>query len=212
MAQTTQEIYNDKLASRLNADNAKVVRDISAVSGGTVKVEGVSGGFPLPVSLPAIPTGTNNIGSITNITGTVTLPTGASTSALQTTGNTTLSTISTAIATINTSTSAINTKLPASVGAKTAAASLSVTPATDAVFPQPTTQRTPTISVSSSTGTITAGSRSFSIANIGAASGTVGGVALQAGEVNTWVAPANDTLGSLAFDATGTTFKITEVR
>lgn len=38
-------------------------------------------------SLPSIPSGSNNIGSITNVTGTVTLPTGAATSANQTNGN-----------------------------------------------------------------------------------------------------------------------------
>lgn len=50
------------------------------------------------------------------------LPTGASTSALQTTGNTSLSSIDTKLI------------LPTSLGAKTSANSLSITPASDAVF------------------------------------------------------------------------------
>lgn len=44
-------------------------------------------------SLPSIPSGSNNIGSITNITGTVSLPTGAATDAKQDTGNSSLSSI-----------------------------------------------------------------------------------------------------------------------
>lgn len=44
-------------------------------------------------TIPSIPAGTNNIGSLTNITGTVSLPTGASTSANQTTANASLSSI-----------------------------------------------------------------------------------------------------------------------
>jgi len=44
-------------------------------------------------SIPSIPAGSNNIGSITNITGNITLPTGASTSANQTTANASLSSI-----------------------------------------------------------------------------------------------------------------------
>ena len=75
-------------------------------------------GVTQPVSittLPALPTGTNNIGSIANISGTVSLPTGAATSANQSTGNTSLA--------------SIDSKLPASLGAKSASASLAVAPA-----------------------------------------------------------------------------------
>lgn len=44
-------------------------------------------------TIPSIPTGSNNIGSITNVTGTVSLPTGAATSSNQTTANSSLSSI-----------------------------------------------------------------------------------------------------------------------
>lgn len=81
-------------------------------------------------SLPSLPAGSNAIGSITNtsfaatqsgtwnitnISGTVSLPTGAATSANQTTANTSLS--------------SIDGKLPASLGAKSPANSISVTQA-----------------------------------------------------------------------------------
>lgn len=62
----------------------------------------------------------SGVWDIRNITGSITLPTGAATSALQTTGNTSLA--------------SIDGKLPASLGIKTAAASLSVAPASDAIF------------------------------------------------------------------------------
>lgn len=75
-------------------------------------------------TLPSIPAGSNNIGSITDITGTVSLPTGASTSALQTTANTTLSNISTY-------TLAISNQLPPSIGEQGKLNSLSVTLASD---------------------------------------------------------------------------------
>lgn len=67
----------------------------------------------------ALPAGSNVIGAVTQSgTWTVGLPSGASTSALQTTANTTLTTIS--------------GQLPASLGQKTTAASLSIGPASDA--------------------------------------------------------------------------------
>jgi hypothetical protein len=83
---------------------------------------------PVAVTIGALSTGANAIGSITNtifaatqsgtwnltnITGTVSLPTLAATSTLQ---------------------SALNALLPASLGSKVSAASLSITPANDAAF------------------------------------------------------------------------------
>ena len=53
---------------------------------------------------------------------------------------------------------------------------------------------------------------SASIANVGAAAGTVGGVAFPAGTtLNFDAGVLNNTLGAIAYDATGTTFLITEM-
>jgi hypothetical protein len=68
-------------------------------------------------TLPSIPAGSNNIGSITDITGTVSLPTGAATSANQTTANSSLS--------------SIDGKLPSTLGQKVMSGSLSVAIASD---------------------------------------------------------------------------------
>lgn len=95
---------NTKLPSGLTVTSTRLLVDGSGVT------------QPVSITtLPALATGTNNIGSITNITGTVSLPTGASTSANQTTTNTSLA--------------SIDGKLPASLGAKSASASLPVAPA-----------------------------------------------------------------------------------
>jgi hypothetical protein len=137
----------------------------------------------------ALPAGTNAIGSITNTTfaatqsGTWNIANISGTVSLPTGAST-----SALQTTGNNSLASIDSKLVAS------------------------TQRTVGILSTSTSGTITAGARQFSIANIGNATGTVGGVNLLAGEVNSWTAPAGDTLSSLAYNATGTTFKITEVR
>jgi hypothetical protein len=95
---------NTKLPSNLTVTATRLLVDGSGVT--------------QPVSLtalPALPVGTNNIGSLTNITGTISLPTGAATAANQTTGNTSLS--------------SIDGKLPSTLGTKTSSASLSVSPA-----------------------------------------------------------------------------------
>lgn len=69
--------------------------------------------------------------------------------------------------------------------------------------------KTPTIiRPSNTTGTIAAGANSVSIANVGAADGTVAGVTLKAGETINFDAGESNTLTSIAYDATGTTFLI----
>lgn len=69
--------------------------------------------------------------------------------------------------------------------------------------------RTPNILNTSVAGTVP-DAYSFSIANVGAASGTVGGQALPAGtSVNFDGGAVNNTLTGIAYDATGTTFIIT---
>jgi hypothetical protein len=69
--------------------------------------------------------------------------------------------------------------------------------------------KTPTISrPSNTTGTIAAGANAISIANVGAADGTVATVTLKAGETINFDAGANNTLTSIAYVATGTEFLI----
>lgn len=68
--------------------------------------------------------------------------------------------------------------------------------------------KTPAISRPSASGTIAAGANSVSIANVGAADGTVAGVTLKAGETINFDAGQSNTLTSIAYDATGTTFLI----
>ena len=54
---------------------------------------------------------------------------------------------------------------------------------------------------------------SASIANVGTAAGTVGGAAFPAGTtLNFDAGVLNNTLGAIAYDATGTTFLITEIQ
>lgn len=76
---------------------------VAATQSGTWNINSVS-------TIPSIPAGSNNIGSITDITGTVSLPTGAATSALQT---------------------QISGQLPTTLGQKVMASSMSVAIASD---------------------------------------------------------------------------------
>ena len=72
--------------------------------------------------------------------------------------------------------------------------------------------RTPKIISSSTTGATIAGWYSFSIANVGSAAGLVDGVSIPAGTtINFDAGVLNNTLGSLPYDATGTTFIITYI-
>ena len=74
------------------------------------------------------------------------------------------------------------------------------------------TQRTPGILTTSTSGTITSGAKSIAIANTGVSTGTVKGVILPSGISIAFSASSADTLNAVAYDATGTTFLITEVR
>ena len=98
-------------------------------------------------TLPSIPAGANNIGSITNVTGTVSLPTGASTSALQTTANTSLSNISTY-------TLAISGQLPPTIGEQGKLNSLAVTLAPDSASLQTKSPLNDTASGSGASATV----------------------------------------------------------
>lgn len=61
-------------------------------------------------------------------------------------------------------------------------------------------------------GTVASGLYSFSIANVGAASGTVNGETLPAGvTINFDGGALNNTLGGMIFNATGTTFVVTSI-
>jgi len=70
--------------------------------------------------------------------------------------------------------------------------------------------RTPHILNANTTGTVPP-CYSFSIANVGAAIGTVGGQNLPAGATVNFSAELNNTLNGIAYNATGTTFLITWV-
>jgi hypothetical protein len=56
------------------------------------------------------------------------------------------------------------------------------------------------------------GARSVSIANIGSAAGTILGTSVDAGMTVNFTAQGSDTLAAIAYNATGTTFLIAEVR
>jgi hypothetical protein len=72
--------------------------------------------------------------------------------------------------------------------------------------------RTPGIATLTGAGLTTAGVYSFSIANIGSASGLVGGESIPAGMTVSFDGGSlNNTLGSISYDATGTTFIITYI-
>jgi hypothetical protein len=74
--------------------------------------------------------------------------------------------------------------------------------------------RTPSITRTSASGTISAGARSISVYNAGTAAGSILGVAgnILAGEAFDFSAGGqNDTLGSFAYDGTGTTLVITTI-
>lgn len=74
-------------------------------------------------------------------------------------------------------------------------------------------QKSPNITSASTSGTVDAGAQSVAIANIGTAAGTVKGQAYPANTSASWtVVSPLDTLGAIAYDATGTVFLITEVR
>jgi hypothetical protein len=72
--------------------------------------------------------------------------------------------------------------------------------------------RVPRYSITTTSGVTLANVYSFSIANVGSAAGTVDGQSLPAGvTVNFDAGVLNNTLGSLSYNATGTTFIITYV-
>lgn len=74
-------------------------------------------------------------------------------------------------------------------------------------------KRTVKVISTSTSGNTTTGIYSLSIANVGAAAGTVGGQSLPAGvTLNFDAGVLNNTLGALAYDATGTTFLISEMQ
>jgi hypothetical protein len=85
----------------------------------------------------------------------------------------------------------------------------------DAIFaipaplsPQP---RIPHIYTNVSSGLVPGNNYGFSIANIGAANGTVGGATLKPGYTVSFSPTSVDNLNSLIYDATGTEFLITYI-
>jgi hypothetical protein len=74
------------------------------------------------------------------------------------------------------------------------------------------TAYTPSVLTDAGAGTVAAGAISFSIANVGVAAGTVDGDSLPIGGVASFSAPSGGDLTAMSYDATGTTFLISEVR
>jgi hypothetical protein len=70
----------------------------------------------------------------------------------------------------------------------------------------PSTQLTPVFSNTSTSGTISAGKSAVSFYNSGSATGTLLGSNLPAGASVNFTAPTGQTLSSIAYNATGTTF------
>jgi len=75
----------------------------------------------------------------------------------------------------------------------------------------PPQSRYTNIASSTVAGIVPPSTYSFSIANVGAAAGTVEGVSLPAGVTINYNAELNNTLTGVAYDATGTTFLITYI-
>jgi hypothetical protein len=72
--------------------------------------------------------------------------------------------------------------------------------------------KVPHYELSTSTGTTLSGAFSFSIANVGAADGTISGSIIKPGvTVNFDAGALNNTLNSINYNATGTTFVITYI-
>lgn len=72
--------------------------------------------------------------------------------------------------------------------------------------------RIPTVTSHTGIGAVPTGTFSFSIANVGAAAGTVNVTSLPAGvTLNFDAGGAGNTLDGISFDATGTTFIITKI-
>jgi hypothetical protein len=93
------------------------------------------------------------------------------------------------------------------LGQKTKAGSIPVTIASDQG-----SQLTPGLLSTTTSGTVTAGARSVTIKNIGMVTGTVLTVNLPLGESVSYVTTDGNTLGAIAYNATGTTFLISETR
>jgi len=66
-------------------------------------------------------------------------------------------------------------------------------------------------SLSNASGSIPNGTYGFSIANVGAAAGTVNGFPLPAGVTINFDPGVNNTITGISYDATGTTFLITYI-
>jgi hypothetical protein len=72
----------------------------------------------------------------------------------------------------------------------------------------PSAQLTPNFSNTSTSGTVAVGKSAVSFYNSGAAAGILLGASLPAGASVNFTAPAGQTLSSITYDATGTTFLI----
>lgn len=72
-------------------------------------------------------------------------------------------------------------------------------------------QLTPTVTVTSTSGTVAAGSRVVGFAVTGSAAATVAGTSVPAGIAFDFTAPLGSTLGAITYNATGTSLVITRL-
>lgn len=147
--------------------------------------------------------------------------TGFATAANQTTANASLSSIDSKLTSPLTVQGTVTANLGTIAGVATAAnqttanASLS---SIDSKLTSPLTvtttgvQRTPSFTITSTTGTVSAGAKSVAFYNSGAANATVAGSTLAPFEFIRFAVTGSDTLAAITYTATGTTLKITEVR
>jgi len=84
--------------------------------------------------------------------------------------------------------------------------------ATPIAITKTSTTRTPTLTSTTTSGTIASGCVSVSVANTGAGNGVLLGQTIAPRVVLDFVAPWGDTIGAITYDATGTTFLIQELR
>jgi len=76
----------------------------------------------------------------------------------------------------------------------------------------PSAARTTALARVTTSGAVASGAKSAGFGNYGNANATVAGGTLAPGESVEFVAPSGDTLGAVAYDATGTVLVIAEVR
>ena len=118
------------------------------------------------------------------------------------------------ISSINVLISAALTSMGGGIGSATEATLANVLIAVDAIDTNTSGAiETPGLTIATAAGSVASGASTVSIFNDGSASGTVLGTSLTKGlSVSYQVSDLNNTLSAIAYDATGTTFLISETR